>query len=225
MMVGTNEPILPKRKIIIVAGHYGAGKTNIAVNLTLFMSNNDSVALIDFDTVNPYFRAADAKAELIAAGVRPIIPEYANTNVDIPSLPPETASVFACDGRAVFDVGGDEGAVALGVYEKDIKASGYDMIYVVNMYRPLTATPEDAVYILREIEGYSRLKFTGIVNNSNIGRDTTHDDIIASVPYADRISELTGLPLLFTSILWDKGSCSNAIPRPFIIKNETKQLF
>jgi hypothetical protein len=224
-MVSKNEPILPQRKIIIVAGHYGAGKTNIAVNLALHMSSYDSVSLIDFDTVNPYFRAADAKEELIAAGVRPIIPEYANTNVDIPSLPPETASVFVGDGRAIFDVGGDEGAIALGVYEKDIKACGYDMIYVVNMYRPLTATPEDAVFILREIEEYSRLRFTGIVNNSNIGRETAPSDIIASIPYADRISELTGLPLIFTSILWDKGLCKNTIPRPFYIKNETKQLF
>ncbi len=224
-MVENNGPILPQRKIIIVAGHYGSGKTNIAVNLALQMSKFSSVSLIDFDTVNPYFRAADAKEELIAAGVRPIIPEYANTNVDIPSLPPETASVFVGDGRAIFDVGGDEGAIALGVYEKDIKACGYDMIYVANMYRPLTTTPEEAVSVLRDIEGYSRLKFTCVVNNSNIGRDTTPDDIIASIPYAERISELTGLPLLFTSILWDKGSCFDAIPRPFIIKNATKQLF
>ena len=78
----------PNKKITIVCGHYGSGKTNLAVNLAMALAkNNERVVLVDLDIVNPYFRAADSRAELEAMGVRCILPQFANTNVDVPSLP------------------------------------------------------------------------------------------------------------------------------------------
>lgn len=211
------------KRIIIIAGHYGAGKTNVAVSLAQRYADRHAV-IVDLDTVNPYFRAADSADALRAAGVRAIIPEYANTNVDIPTLPPDIASVFSSDETAVFDVGGDDGASALGVFERDIKSAGYEMLYVTNMYRPLTAAPEDAVANMREIESYSRLSFTGIVNNSNLGAETTRETVEASALYAARISELSGLPLVLTSVI----GAENA-PREtddiLIMENHTKKMF
>ena len=210
-------------RIIIVAGHYGAGKTNVAVSLAL-KSAERGVAVIDLDTVNPYFRAADSASVLRAAGVRTIIPEYANSNVDIPTLPPDIASVFSSDELAIFDVGGDDGASALGVYERDIRSAGYEMLYVTNMYRPLTATPEDAVAVMREIESYSRLNFTGIVNNSNIGAETTRDAVEMSAAYAESISRLTGLPVVFTSVIGEDAA-PRGTGRVLVMDNHTKKLF
>ena len=151
-----------KNRVVVVCGHYGSGKTNVAVNLAVDAAEKgDTVYLADVDIVNPYFRAADAVSMLEDAGVTPLIPEFANSNVDIPALPPRLSSLISGgDGRIFIDVGGDDGAVVLGRYASLIKDARYDMICVVNMYRPLTATPADAVADMREIEGtYEELTF------------------------------------------------------------------
>lgn len=188
-----------KERVTVAVGHFGAGKTNFAVNLALALERDgEKTALADMDIVNPYFRAADNKAALEMAGVKCILPYYANSNVDIPALPPELYSLFADRTvSAVLDVGGDDsGAAALGMFAKYIYDAGYDMPFVVNMYRPLIASPSDAVEVMREIEERARLRCTAIINNSNLGGETTERDIAASFAYADEISALAGLPLL-----------------------------
>ena len=93
------------------------------------------------------------------------------------------------------------GALALGRYVDDIRAGGdYEMLAVLNASRPLTRTPQDAVGVLREIEAACRLPFTGLVNNTNLGPQTTPDVVLASIPYADAVSAATGLPIRFTSV-------------------------
>ena len=216
--------------IIIVTGHFGAGKTNFAVNLAKFYaSNKRKVTLVDLDIVNPYFRAADNRDELEALGVRCIIPEFANTNVDIPTLPPDIYSVFAdyeteSSRVTIFDVGGDNGAAALGMYADRIKNVGYDLIYCANCYRPLTESPEDALEILREVEYSSRLIASGIVNTSNLGDETTSDDIKNSLPYIERLCELSGLPLI-CNVIGGNANDGLDIDRLFCIDNATKKLY
>ena len=220
-----------RNKITIVCGHYGSGKTNVAVNLALQYKSTHpetDVALADVDIVNPYFRAADAREDLTAAGVRPIIPAFANSNVDIPSLPPELYSLFREDTNTVsfIDVGGDDGAVALGMYAEQIQAVGYDMLYVVSCYRPLTEKPEEAADLMRIIESASHLRCTGIVNNSSIGAETTEEEIRASLPYAHTCAEACGIPLCFTSY-YEALLPGLKIPGEtlFPMKNVTKQMF
>ncbi len=187
----------------IVCGHYGSGKTNVAVNLAIAEKRKHperEVALADLDIVNPYFRSADAAALLRGHGVRPLVPPLANSNVDIPSMPPELTSYFGTDASgektAYIDVGGDDGAVVLGMYAAQIAQSGYEMLYVVSMYRPLTADPADAAELMREIESLSHLRCTGIVNNSSIGEETTAADILDSVLWARECAEKCTLPLV-----------------------------
>ena len=191
------------RRITLFAGHYGSGKTNIALNYARWLRRlaPGPVAVADLDIVNPYFRTKDSSAELAAEGIGLVVSGFANSNVDFPALPKETYALVA-DGetRVVVDVGGDDrGALALGRYVDDIRAGGdYEMLAVVNASRPLTRTPADAVDALREIEAACALPFTGIVNNTNLGQETTAADVAASLPYADEIAALTGLPLRFT---------------------------
>ena len=190
-------------RVTLFAGHYGSGKTNLAVNFALYLKEQGhSVTIADLDIVNPYFRTKDSAQELEAAGIPLISPHYANSNVDLPALPKELYELVARRDRlAVLDIGGDDrGAYALGRYTPSILEEGdYEMIFVVNFARPLTQTPEDALEVMREIEVAGGIPFTAIVNNTNLGHDTTPDTLRASYPLAERLSTLTGLPILFTS--------------------------
>ena len=187
------------KRLTLFAGHYGSGKTNIAVNYALRLSESGKrVCIADLDIVNPYFRTKDSEAELLRAGIELISPKYANTNVDLPSLPAEAyrlvqdKSVFG-----VMDIGGDDrGAYALGRFVPAIKDEGdYRMAFVVNCYRPLTTTVEDTVEIMKEIEAACGLGFTCIVNNSNLGEESTAKTLLDSLDFVERLSRATGLPI------------------------------
>ena len=194
-------------RITLFAGHYGSGKTNIALNYArMLRRSGDEVAVADLDIVNPYFRTKDAAADLEREGIRLVVSDYANSNVDFPARPKEAYSLVAPppDGergvRVVIDVGGDDrGALALGRYVDDIRAGGdYEMLAVVNASRPLTQTPQDTAEVLREIEAACSLPFTGIVNNTNLGQRTTAEVVLASLPYANEVSRIMGVPVRFT---------------------------
>ena len=187
-------------RITLFAGHYGSGKTNIAVNYALHLKQLFSdVILADLDIVNPYFRAKDSQKELTEAGVRFLCSEYANTNLDIPAIPAEMYDIVKDrSAMAVLDIGGDDrGAFALGRYTPEILSENdYEMSFVVNFARPLTASIEDAVSILREIEAASHIPFTNITNNTNIGPQTTAQTVLEYLPMAEAFSEAVHLPIV-----------------------------
>ena len=190
------------KRITLLCGHYGSGKTNLAVNMALDLSkDHDKVVIADLDIVNPYFRTIDSAEDLREAGVKLVVSSYANSNVDIPALPQEMYSLV--DDRSltcIVDVGGDDrGAYALGRIAGAIREENdYDMFLVINRYRPLTPDAESTLEIMHEIEAAASLKFTGIINNSNLAAETEAETVLASVPYAEEVSRLSGLPLVMT---------------------------
>ena len=192
------------KRLTLFAGHYGSGKTNIAVNYALHLAaEGKKVTIADLDIVNPYFRTKDSAKELEAAGVHLVSPQFANTNVDLPALPAE-AYRLVTDKSAygIMDIGGDDrGAYALGRYVPAIlEENNYRMIFVANCYRPLTRTPEEAMEVMREIEVACGLKFTDIINNSNLASETTPETVLASVAYMEQLSRISGLPIFATSV-------------------------
>ncbi len=192
----------PKR-ITLFAGHYGSGKTNIAVNYALKLSETGKkVEIADLDIVNPYYRTKDSETELSKAGIRVISSEFANSNVDFPAMPGEAYSIIDDkSGFAVCDVGGDDrGAYALGRFREGILAEDYEMYLVINCYRPLTRDVDSLVEIKEEIEAAAGISFTAIVNNSNLGRETTTQAVLDSIPYADEASRRLGLPVKLTTV-------------------------
>ena len=195
-------PVSPRR-VTLFSGHYGSGKTNIAVNYALALRESGrEVTVADLDIVNPYFRTKDSAGELAAAGIRLVSPAYANTNVDLPALPQEVYGVVSDRSRyAVLDIGGDDrGAVALGRYTPAIlEENDYAHFFVVNFYRPLTQNARDALEVLREIEAACHIPLTAIINNSNIGALTRPEDVLATVARAEELSALAGIPLAFTT--------------------------
>lgn len=190
------------KRITLFAGHYGSGKTNIALNYARILKRaGEKVAIADLDIVNPYFRTKDSAADLQAEGIDLVVSDFANSNVDFPAMPKEIYALVAeREQKIVMDIGGDDrGALALGRYVPDIKQEGdYEMLAVVNASRPLTRTPQDAVEVLREIESACQLPFTGLVNNTNLGQQTTAETVLGSRAYADEIAALMGVPVRFT---------------------------
>ena len=162
------------KRVTLLAGHYGSGKTNIAVNMAVDLRRErERVAIADLDIVNPYYRTLDSRAELEAAGVKLIVSPYANSNLDIPALPQEMYAVVDDRGLScIIDVGGDDsGAVALGRLAPKLREEDdYDMYLVANRFRPLTRTAAEVAEVRYEIEAASGLKFTGVINNSTWAR-------------------------------------------------------
>ena len=195
------------RRVTLFAGHYGSGKTNIAVNYALYLrSLGKPVALGDLDIVNPYYRAKDSQAELEAAGIRVIASAYANSNVDVPAIPQEMYALTENrETFAVMDIGGDDrGALALGRYMPAIaEENDYDMLFVYNRSRPLTRDAQSALGVMREIETACGLPFTAIVHNTNLGRETAAQTILDARDTIRELCGLSGLPLLFTAVRSD----------------------
>lgn len=195
------------QKITIFAGHYGSGKTTAAVNWAMALAKiHRPAALCDMDIVNPYFRTADAAQRLAAAGVELISSPYANSNVEMPWAPVEALRVFDDPAlRSVIDLGGDDsGALAIGRYAQRLQGrSDVALWMVVNPYRPLTRDVESLEEIRREIEAAAQLRFTGLVNNANLGAETTAEIIADSFPLMEKVSEALALPVVLTTVRRD----------------------
>ena len=192
------------KRILLFAGHYGSGKTNIAVNVAMHLRRErEKVTIADLDIVNPYFRTEDSREELAQADIRLICSEYAGTNLDAPALPPEMYAITDDKSMtAVMDIGGDDrGALALGRYAPAIlEENNYEMLLVINGYRPLTRDVASTLEIIHEIEVAGGIPFSAIINNSNLGEETDAETVLASLAYAEEISAATGLPIKMTTV-------------------------
>ena len=195
------------KRLTLFAGHYGSGKTNIAVNYALHLAKEGKpVCIADLDIVNPYFRTADSRQELESAGVELVSPRFANSNVDLPALPAQAYKLVQdkhCYG--IMDIGGDDrGAYALGRYVPYMKQEkDYRMVYVANCYRPLTRTAAEALEVMQEIETACGLAFTDIVNNSNLASETDVQAVLDSRGFIQELSKLSGLPVFMTTVRAD----------------------
>ncbi len=189
-------------RFTVVTGHYGSGKTNLALNLARDLRSRFAlVTLVDLDVVNPYFRSSDYAPLLDRLGVRLVSPRFAGTTVDVPSLSAGVYAAIESEGAVVFDAGGDDvGATALGRFAKRIEGVEHEMLYVVNRYRNLTATPAEAAALLREIEAASHLRATGVANNSHLREETTMRTVLDSEDFARETAGLLGLPLVCTTV-------------------------
>ena len=215
------------KRLTLFAGHYGSGKTNIAVNYAMLLAKEEKkVCIADLDIVNPYFRTKDSERELEENGITLICSQYANSNVDLPAIPAESYRLVqdkSCFG--VIDIGGDDrGAYALGRFSDAIKAEGnYRMAFVLNRYRPLTSTVNDAIEIMREIEAASGIMFNCIVNNSNIGSETTAETVLDSLAFAQELSDKTGLPIWLNTV--EKSIAENLLDIPLLPLSLQKKIF
>jgi hypothetical protein len=190
------------KKITVLYGNYGSGKTELALNIALKLrEEHDNVMLIDFDIVNPYFRSSEHASMLEGKGIRVIAPQFANTQIDLPTLPPDIYSAFK-GGYAVFDCGGDSvGATALGGLKKHFDSVRQDTeaLYIVNTRRPFQENAQRIKTGLEQIQESSRLIADGFVLNANLGAETTGNEIGEGYEVMKELIRITGIPLKFIS--------------------------
>ena len=190
------------KRIQIITGHYGSGKTEYAVNLALHLAQErENVTLADLDIVNPYFRSYEQAKRLEDAGIRVIVTSCGGI-ADIPAINPEVMSVFQQEKwTGVLDIGGDPiGARVLARFAPQLKTSDFDLLFVLNANRPETKDVESALQYMQGIEAECRQKVTGIVNNTHLCGETTAEDILKGAKLAHALSERTSLPVIHHAV-------------------------
>ena len=190
------------KRIQIITGHYGSGKTEYAVNLALHLAQErEQVALADMDIVNPYFRSYEQAQRLEDAGIRVIVTSCGGV-ADIPAINPEVMSIFQQDKwTGVLDIGGDPiGARVLARFAPQLKPEDFDLLFVLNANRPETKDVESALQYMRGIEAECRQKVTGIVNNTHLCGETTAEEILKGARLAQALSERTSLPVIHHAV-------------------------
>jgi hypothetical protein len=214
-------------KVLVHIGPFGSGKTELSLNAALMMAaQGASVALVDLDIVNPFFRSAERRDVLEKAGVEVIAPLFVNTTVEVPAVPPEVLAAFT--GRwdcAIFDVGGDPtGATVLGRYRHELGRADRYVRCVVNARRPFTSTPDEIAQTAREMASRGHIRIDSLVNCTNLSIETTPEVVLEGERIVCEAAALLGIPLEFTAARRDlcdavaQGSSAAVMPLDIYIK-------
>jgi hypothetical protein len=189
------------KRITIIGGAYGSGKTEFAIAYALQKKTviQGKTGLIDLDIVNPYFRSRDQAAELERLGIKVISTPAGLEAADLPALSPQIYTLLQDRSyQVVFDVGGDSaGARALGRFKPYFQNESYDFWAVVNPYRPDTRSPGEAAALIGGLENASRLRVTGLVSNINLGAETTPTVWREGLPFINELAANLQLPVLY----------------------------
>ncbi len=192
------------KRIVIITGHYGSGKTEFAVNYTIKMKEQfEHVTLADLDIVNPYFRSRDKKLFLEERGINVVDSSIKNTTLELPALPAEIMGIIQNNQmKTVLDVGGDPvGARVLARFSEQIKNHEYDLFYVINGNRPETRKKEGVIKYLRAIEKTSGLKVSGLINNTHLLKNTSVQDVEFGHELTKEVSWETDIPIRYEAAI------------------------
>lgn len=193
-----------KKRIKIITGHFGSGKTEISINLAIKEAKHfPKVALNDLDVINPYFRSRDVGEHLEKMGVELIAPKGILATADLPIVSPDIYRVLQDKSyRVIIDVGGDkDGATALGQYYHKLKDEDYELLFVINANRPYVSSVDGVINTIHQIETVSRLTVTGLINNTNLGcKETTVENLLQGGKIAEEVSGKLGIPFLYTTL-------------------------
>ena len=186
-----------KPRIKVLVGEFGSGKTELTVNLASYMQRAGmTAAVIDMDLVKPYFRTREHRARLEAQGVTVVAPPPKLAHADLPIMPPDLTRILASPQyREVMDVGGAKAAIVLGQIRNLIRENGAEVLMVVNVCRPFSATVDEIITAIANIEAASGLAVTGLVSNTNLGAETTAQQVLEGFRLTQQVADRKGLPL------------------------------
>lgn len=200
------DMVTDDKRVRIIAGHYGSGKTEFAVNYTKKLNAaGKKVAIADLDIVNLYFRSREKSKELRESGITVISSSIEGDSLDVPAVS-GAMSMPARDKsfEYIVDLGGnDVGTLVLGRLKPILDPKEVDLFMVVNVYRPDTATPEGVIEVMRQLEAGAEFPVTGIINNTNLIRETTANALLDGNAVLEEVSKRTGVPIKYTSFVED----------------------
>lgn len=197
--------MLNDKRIRIVTGHYGSGKTEFVVNYAIELAKQGrKVAIADLDVVNVYFRSREKADMLEALGIKVISGALGHkANLDLPAISAGVLGPLQDDSYdVILDIGGDSvGARVLARYKNMLVDGSYDMFCVFNGNRVQTGTPQGAVSHINAIEQQTGLRITGLINNTHLLRETTVEDVLAGQEIIRTVSNELNIPIRYTCIL------------------------
>ncbi|ERM92012.1 hypothetical protein O163_07570 [Caldanaerobacter subterraneus subsp. yonseiensis KB-1] len=202
------------KRLTIVVGHYGSGKTEISINYAVYIRQmGKEVEIVDLDVVNPYFRSREVRKELLEKwGIKVVGVEEKYANADVPVISRTVyGALYSTEKHAVFDVGGDDvGAMPLGQYRHIIYEQDPEVLLVVNVNRPFTKDADSVIKYLKAIEEASKIKVTHLVNNTHMSYETTVDDVLKGLEVVEEVSRKTGIPIKMVTV---KRDLVNLLPQ------------
>lgn len=202
------------KRLTIVVGHYGSGKTEISINYAVYIRQmGKEVEIVDLDVVNPYFRSREVRKELLEKwGIKVVGVEEKYVNADVPVISRTVyGALYSTEKHAVFDVGGDDvGAMPLGQYRHIIYEQDPEVLLVVNVNRPFTKDADSVIKYLKAIEEASKIKVTHLVNNTHMSYETTVDDVLKGLEVVEEVSSKTGIPIKMVTV---KRDLVNLLPQ------------
>ena len=193
------------KRIRIIIGHYGSGKSEFSMNYVTKLRDltDNKVAISDLDIVNVYFRTREKRDFLQSKNIMPIDSSIQATSLDLPAVSAQvTSPIIDKSYEYVIDVGGDDvGARVLGRFSHLVEKDDYDMFCVVNANREQSQTTSDVINHIRAIENSSKLKVTGLINNTHLVRETTIEDILKGQELVKEVSNITNIPIKYVTCL------------------------
>ncbi|QMS84315.1 ATP-binding protein [Candidatus Xianfuyuplasma coldseepsis] len=189
------------KRITIIAGHYGSGKSEISTNLA-FQKGIDTI--VDLDIINPYFRSRALTAEFEERGIHVIESTIkGKLNSDMPYVSGEAAVPFVNPTiRAIYDLGGTKngGRVLIQFRDRIKTTDDIDFLYVVNKYRPENDSAKKVINAIKELESEAQLNVTGLINNTNLMQHTTVEDILDGETLCNEVSDTLHIPIVYTTV-------------------------
>lgn len=193
------------KRIRLFIGHYGSGKSEVSINYVTRLREivDGEVALADLDVVNVYFRTREKKDLMKKLGITPIDSSIQTTTLDVPAISAEIMRpLHDSNVNYVLDVGGDNvGGRVVGRFAEHFKSDDYDMFFVVNANREKTQTAKEVLGYIDAIEASSKLKVTGLVNNTHLLRETTVKDILKGQEVVKEVSKIKNIPVKYVCCL------------------------
>lgn len=186
------------KRITFIAGHYGSGKSEFSLNLAVQKNVN---LLVDLDIVNPYFRSRELEGILAEKNIRFISSPIKGLGSDLPYIDREAFLPFYRNLTSVFDLGGDDvGTKVAKQFSELINYSDTDFLLCVNVYREETDSAEKIIKMMARIEKGGSIKLTGMINNTNLLRDTTYQDLLYGEKILKEVEAKTGLKIFYTGV-------------------------
>lgn len=189
------------KRITLVTGHYGSGKTEFSVNRVMELKKEyEKVAILDMDIANPYFRSRERQEKL---NEEDILVEYNSFGYDITEdLPAISASMKAPlenkEYVTIVDVGGNNtGAMVLNQFKKYFIPEECEQLCVINANRPETDTLQGALNHISSIQSETGIGIHGLINNTHMLQETEPEDIIRGYKLCKKISEQLEIPIVY----------------------------